>query len=159
MLSSPSSTTSQCSDVEYGRYYSDWNNVEGEYSGVSHECQLSPVHSSPEIDVTIDLALASTFDWKQKIGSIPTIHESGILVSRDITDFNKNIGFQWKITFWNQPGDANEIKCTSSIAESDCQVTTEQNSSIINGDFKISSTFPHEYMINIPTRFETSNLP
>ena len=66
MLSSPSSTTSQCSDVECGCYYSDWNNVEGEYSGVSHECHLSPVHSSPEIDVTIDLSLASTFDWRKE---------------------------------------------------------------------------------------------
>ena len=37
--------------------------MEGECSGVIHECQLLPVRSSPEIDATIDLALASTFDW------------------------------------------------------------------------------------------------
>jgi len=158
ILTSPTSTTSQYSDVEYGYYYSDWNNEEDGYSGVSNQCRLSPVHSSPEIDVAIDSALASISDWKQKLGSIPTINGSGILVSRDITDFNNNIGFQWKITFLKQPGDINEIKCTSSTAKSDCKVTTERNSSIINGDFKISTTFPHEYMTNIPTRFETSNL-
>lgn len=33
-----------------------------------------------------------------------------------------------------------------------------QNSSIIDGDFKISTIFPHEYVINVPILFETTSL-
>ena len=158
ILTLPTSTTSQYSDVEFGYYYSDWNNEEDGNSGVSEECQLSPVYSSPEIDIAIDSESVSIAEWKQKIGSIPTVYESGILISRDLIDFNTNVDFQWKITFSKQPGDINEIKCSPSIGENFCQVTTVQNSSIIDGDFKISTIFPHEYVINVPILFETTSL-
>ena len=66
MPSLPSSTILQCSDVEHWCCYYDWNIVEGECSGVDQEWQLSHVHSSTDIDVTIDLALASTFDKRKE---------------------------------------------------------------------------------------------
>ena len=54
--------------------------------------------SSPEIDITIDSESLSIAEWKQKIGLIPAVYESGLLISRDLIDSDSNIGFQWEIT-------------------------------------------------------------
>ena len=49
------------SDVEYGLYFSDWNELNGQ-SGVSTQCQTSRIWNTLPIDVSIDHPTISSND-------------------------------------------------------------------------------------------------
>ena len=86
-------------DVEFGDYFSDWNENDGS-SGVSSRCQASRHHTTLPITVnTYDLAMSVT-DWKGKIGSLPVIDSSGISVSRSLLpNLSVDVGLIWDVTF------------------------------------------------------------
>ena len=87
------------SDVEYGYYFSDWNENDG-LSGVSNYCQSQRKHTTLSIDISTD-----DDDWAQKIGALSVIDSSGIIITRNIiTDLSTTVGYVWSIIFKRQPG-------------------------------------------------------
>ncbi|KAL7542724.1 hypothetical protein ACHAXR_012005, partial [Thalassiosira sp. AJA248-18] len=145
-------------DVEFGDYFSDWNESDGE-SGVSSHCQASRTHSTLPIDADVYNSVMSVTDWRGKIGAMSVIDSSGISVARDLVpDLSTDIGLIWDITFQKQPGNVHEMTCSSVSGTNSCSVNTIQDSSIIDGDFKLQTTWPHEYVSETLQMYETSNV-
>lgn len=146
------------SDVEIGTFFSDWKEEYG-FSGVSPECRSMRVHQTVPIDVSAKLDIISNADWKQKLGSLPVVDSTGITVSRQIVNnLSSKVGFIWNITFSKQPGAVNKMACRTVIGENFCSVSKIQNSSIIQGSFKLGTTWPHEYVSENQTLYESAEL-
>lgn len=146
------------SDVEIGEYFSDWNESDGS-SGVSSHCQASRFHTTLPIYVNKFNSASSVLDWKGKIGALPVIDSSGIIISRNVVpNLSVDIGLIWEITFQKQPGNVHEMVCRSVSGDNKCYVDTLQDSSIIGGHFKLQTTWPHEYISEAPEVFETGNI-
>eukprot|EP00970_Alexandrium_tamarense_P009994 scaffold1976_cov187-Alexandrium_tamarense.AAC.23 len=149
------STGAFYTDVEYGDYFSDWNESDG-VSGVSSHCQGSRIHTTLLIDVDVDNAANSVTDWRGKMGALSVIDSSGITVSRSIvSDLMTEVGLVWEITFNKQPGNVHEMVCNTVSGTSDCTVSTLQDASIIGGHFKLQTLWPHEYVAESPQLYET----
>ena len=147
------------SDVEYGYYYSDWDESDGTATGVSSQCLASRIHTTLPIDVGTELASISSSDWEGKLGGLSVIDSTGIVVSRSpVADLSADVGFVWRITFEKQPGSVNEMKCLTVSGGADCSVSTAQESSMIGGDFALSTTWPHEYEIETPGLYSSNSL-
>ena len=143
-------------DVEYGDYFSDWNESDGG-SGVSSYCQAARAHATLPIDVTTPNSAMSETDWRGKIGAMSVIDSSGISVSRNLMpDLSSDIGLIWDVTFQKQPGNVHEIVCSTVSGTNQCSVNTLQDSSVIGGGFKLQTTWPHEYVSDSPQMYETS---
>ena len=145
-------------DVEYGDYLSDWSEANGS-SGVSSHCAAARVRTTLPIDVNIHNSAISEADWKGKIGALPTIDSSGIVVSRYLAlDLSIEIGFIWDVTFQNQPGNVHPMICQTVSGNNECSINTLQDSSIVDGSFKLQTMWPHEYVTASPQLFETDAL-
>lgn len=145
-------------DVEYGFYYSDWERVDNS-TGVSDLCLRERIHKTLPVDIDIRMSSVSTRDWEGKIGGLGNIDSTGIIVSRSLVeDLFSSIGFVWRVTFTKQPGNVNEINCMTISDGADCSVTTEQQSSVVGGAFKLSTTWPHEYESEVPTIYFSDHL-
>ena len=136
-------------DVEYGTYFSDWAEDYGS-SGVSNECLSARFHSTLAIDISIGDEFLSVSDWESKLKGLSVIDSTGIVVSRKLAHLSDEIGYIWMITFLKQPGNVNQLSCTSTTNSQRCDVSTVLNSSMITGTFELETTWPHEY--------ETSNI-
>lgn len=87
------------------------------------------------------------------------IDSSGIIVSRSVLpDLSVDIGLVWDVTFNNQPGSVHEMICTTVSGTNQCSVNTLQDSSILDGSFKLQTTWPHEYVSETPQVYETSSI-
>lgn len=146
-------------DVEVGYYFSDWDESDGSY-GVSSHCRADRIHTTLPITVTTADSTMSVIDWKGKIGALSVIDSSGIGVSRSLLpDLSlEKIGLVWDVTFNKQPGSVNEMICTRVSGTNDCSVNTLQDSSILDGSFKLQTTWPHEYVSETPQAFETDSI-
>jgi len=145
-------------DVEIGYYFSDWDESDGSY-GVSSHCRADRIHTTLPITVTTADSTMSVIDWKGKIGALSVIDSSGIGVSRSVLpDLSLEVGLVWAVTFNKQPGSLNEMICTSVSGTNDCSVNTLQDSSILDGSFKLQTTWPHEYVSEMPQAFETDSI-
>jgi len=145
-------------DVEFGDYFSDWNMSDG-MSGVSSHCQGDRIHTTLPIDVTTSNLAMSETDWRGKIGALSVIDSSGITVSRNVVpDMTSDIGLIWDVTFNKQPGVVHEMTCSTVSGINTCSVNTLQESSIIDGVFKLQTTWPHEYVSETPQLYETGNI-
>ena len=133
-------------DVEFGDYYSDWNESDGD-SGVSSHCQAARVHPTLPIDVGENDEGDSVTDWRGKIGALAAIDSSGIAVTRNLVpDMLSDVGLIWDVTFHKQPGDVHEMVCTVVSGTSECAVDTIQDSSVVSGHFSLETTWPHEFV-------------
>lgn len=142
-------------DVEFGDYFSDWDGSNGD-SGVSSYCMASRIYTTLPLDVDVNNESNSVVDWKGKIGALPIIEASGISVSRSIvSDLMSEVGLRWEITFQKQPGHVHQMLCHTVLGDSDCTVETTQDSSLIDGYFKLQTTWPHEYVSENIEVFET----
>lgn len=145
-------------DVEIGDYFSDWDENDGG-SGVSSHCQASRIHTTLPIGVGVFNEAFSVLDWKGKIGALPVIDSTGISISRSIVpDLTLDVGLIWDITFRKQPGNVHEMVCNSISGNNQCHVYTLQDSSLIGGYFRLETVWPHEYLAEIPTVFETDSI-
>ncbi|KAL7554975.1 hypothetical protein ACHAWF_018557 [Thalassiosira exigua] len=145
-------------DVEFGDYFSDWDESDGG-SGVSSHCQASRTHATLPIDVDIFNSATSVTDWRGKIGAMSVIDSSGISVERNlVSDLSTDIGLIWDVTFQKQPGNVHEMTCSSVSGTNECSVNTLQESSVIGGDFKLQTTWPHEYVSETPQPYETGSM-
>lgn len=155
--SAPPST--DYTDVEYGTYHSDWDESDGNGTGVSSHCLASRVQTTLAIDVGTKVASISQTDWEGKIGGLSVIDSTGIAVSRRLVpDLSANIGFIWSITFEKQPGSVHEMSCSTVSGDVTCSVATVQESSMIGGSFALSTTWPHEYEKEVPGTYTSSSL-
>jgi hypothetical protein len=146
------------SDAEIGLFFSDWREEYG-YSGVSPDCRSIRVHSTLPIDVSTKVDIISNADWKQKLGSLSVVDVSGVTVSRQLVhDLNQKVGFVWNITFSKQPGSVNMIKCRTVVGENSCIVSTIQDSSLVQGTFKLGTMWPHEYVSDHQNLYESTQL-
>lgn len=137
-------------DVEYGYFFSDWSENDGP-SGVSSVCQTNRIHQTLAIDATLNLESVSTNEWKQKLGALAPIDSTGLEVSRYLLgDLTAVVGFRWSITFNKQPGSVNKLNCRIISMGDSCTVQTIQESSIIDGTFRLGTTWPHEYVSESP---------
>ncbi|KAL9190302.1 hypothetical protein ACHAXT_007513 [Thalassiosira profunda] len=145
-------------DVEFGDYFSDWNEADGG-SGVSSHCQGTRVHATLPLDVDIYNTAMSETDWRGKIGAMSVIDSSGIAVERNLVpDLSSDIGLIWDVTFQKQPGNVHEMTCTSVSGTNACSVSTLQDSSILDGSFQLQTTWPHEYVSETQQLYETASV-
>ena len=145
-------------DAEFGDYFSDWNESDGS-SGVSSHCQAVRTHATLPIDVDVFNSAMSVTDWKGKIGAMSVIDSSGIDVARNLVpDLSTDIGLIWDVTFQKQPGNVHEMTCNSVSGTNQCFVNTLQESSVIDGDFKLQTTWPHEYVSETLQMYDTSSV-
>ena len=146
-------------DAEYGHFFSDWDEKDGFY-GVSQGCQTLRIHQTLPIDVEVNFGNISTSDWKQKIGALPPIDSTGLVVTRHLLhDVPSAVGFVWKITFSKQPGSVNTMVCDSGDINVSCSVEVLQESSVIDGSFTLGTTWPHEYISESPSTYLTESIP
>ena len=145
------------SDVEFGYYFSDWSERDGSM-GVSDICKASRKQTTLPIDIESNLESVSLLDWSNKIGALPAIDSTGIIVTREILDLSSFIGFEWNVTFLKQPGNVNNLVCFSLSGNNTCDVNVVQESSMISGTFQVSTTWPHEYENSNPLDYESDNL-
>eukprot|EP00984_Skeletonema_dohrnii_P023836 scaffold12938_cov128-Skeletonema_dohrnii-CCMP3373.AAC.1 len=142
-------------DVEFGDYFSDWDGSNGD-SGVSIHCMASRIHTTLPLEVDVNNESNSAVDWKGKIGALPVIESSGISVARNVvSDLMTEVGLRWEITFQKQPGHVHQMLCKTVSGDNDCAVETAQDSSLIDGSFRLQTTWPHEYMSESIEVFET----
>lgn len=145
-------------DVEIGDYFSDWDEKDGS-SGVSSHCQASRIHTTLPIDVGIFNTAKSVLDWKGKIGALPVIDNTGVFITRSLVpDLSMDVGLIWDITFRKQPGNVHEMVCSSVSGNNQCNVNTIQDSSVIGGNFQLQTSWPHEYVTEVPNLFETNSI-
>ena len=158
-LESSAPPSTDYTDVEYGTYHSDWDEADGDGTGVSSHCLASRVHTTLPIDVGTKVASISQTDWEGKLGGLSVIDSTGIAVSRRLVpDLSANIGFVWSITFEKQPGSVHEMSCSTISGDVTCSVETVQESSMIDGTFSLSTTWPHEYEVEMPGTYTSSSL-
>jgi hypothetical protein len=138
----PADGTYEC--IEYGYYFSDWSNNHGD-SGVSRSCEKMSVQITLPINIDIDIESVSIADWKGKLGALPAIDHTGLLISRKpiSSEMESEIGMQWGITFLKQPGFVHNICWLSASGDTKCSVLSIQNASLIGDSFQISTTWPH----------------
>ena len=145
-------------DVEFGDYFSDYDGSNGDL-GVSSYCMASRIHTTLSLDVDIYNEANSVVDWKGKIGALPVIEASGVSVSRDIvSDLSTEVGLRWEVTFLKQPGHVNQMSCNHVSGTNECSVETTQDSSLIDGNFRLQTTWPHEYVSESIEMYETTTL-
>jgi len=145
-------------DVEFGDYFSGWDGSNGD-SGVSSYCMASRIHTTLSLDVDVNNEANSVVDWKGKIGTLPVIVSSGISVSRNIvSDLITEVGLHWEVTFQKQPGHVHQMLCNTVSGNNDCSVETIQDSSLIDGSFKLQTTWPHEYVSESIEIYETATM-
>ena len=151
-------TNTSYSDVEYGDYFSDWSESDGT-SGISDICRSSRIHTTLPIDISIQEEVSSIVDWESKLKGLTIIDSTGIEVSRRPSNFSKEIGFIWAVTFLKQPGNINEMVCNSLSGSNICNVYTATDGSMLSGFFRLQTTWPHEYSASSPKLYETAPLP
>jgi hypothetical protein len=144
----------ESNNVEYGYYYSDWDEQYGT-SGVSNACYSHHIHQTLEIDINIEDEIVSTTDWMLKLSSLPPLDPKGIIVRRHLyADLLKKVGFGWEIIFTKQPGSVNKMDCISESSQQvSCSVEVLQDSSVLSGTFQLGTTWPHEYISESPSNY------
>ncbi|GMH48103.1 hypothetical protein TL16_g00217 [Triparma laevis f. inornata] len=138
-------------DVEFGHYFSDL--TEGG-NGVSSFCSTQRIMQTDDITVTYNDDSTANTGFKNKVEALDAIAASGVTVTRtsfDVTD-SALVGFTYSITFTKAPGSVNEVACvTSSLTKtnsgagaSTCTVATVQEASLMDGEYQLSLSYPHE---------------
>ena len=61
----------------------------------------------------------------------------------------------WDVMSQKQPGKVHQMVCETVSGNNECSVTTLQDSSIIDGTFKLETMWPHEYVAETPQLFQT----
>jgi hypothetical protein len=141
-------------DVEIGDFYPDPDGS----SGVSTDCAASRIHSTLDIDVGEGDEAISLVDWITKIGALPVIGVTGVVLSRQLASLATDIGYIWQATFSKQPGNVNEMTCVQVGFVGNCFVSTVQDGTFLTGLFKLETSWPHEYETATPTVYQSGAL-
>lgn len=148
---------SSFTDVEYGYYFSDWSESDG-FSGISDICRSSRIYSTLPIDISIEDDVSSVSDWESKIKGLSVIDSTGVEVTRVLSDLSLEVGYIWKVTFDKQPGNINQMSCSTLSGINSCEVLTSIQASILSGGFHLKTSWPHEYEVPEPSQYVTSDL-